>query len=64
MSSLSGWYWPGQEPPDPNNVYNEFDVALIKLQSHIFASIQMIKILSRSDFDADGVFENLGVTVS
>lgn len=64
MGSFSGWYWPGQEPPNPDNVYNEFDVAIIKLRTPIFSTIEKIKILSRTDFGAGGVFESLGVAVS
>lgn len=63
MDDFSGWYWRDEEPSTITNIYNEFDVAVIKLKNTPFVNAQMIKIVNPNDFIA-GVFSNMGVLVS
>lgn len=60
MDDFSGWYWRDEEPSTITNIYNEFDVAVIKLKNTPFVNAQMIKIVNPNDFIA-GVFSNMGV---
>lgn len=62
MDDFSGWYWRDEEPQTITNIYNNFDVAVIKLKNTPFVNAQMIKIVNPDDFAAGNVFGNMGVT--